>query len=386
VPKTTKTLPDPLDASGGDFCNIYLDQISFFPYNKPMKSNYYIVIMAGGSGTRLWPMSRKDSPKQFHKFTSQRSLLQETYDRVKDIVPRENIYVSLVENVLKTTKVQLQKIPKDNFIIEPEAKNTAPAIGLVTTVIFKKDPEAVITTIASDHTLDNKTNFQNSLKKAYEFVKKSPEYFVVKGIQPTRPDTGFGYIQMGKKIQQDIFAVEKFIEKPDLETAKKYLKKGNYLWNGCYFTFKASEMLKNYQKFSPEIYNGLREILRGKKVKEVYKKFSVVPIETAIAEKIEKIAVIPMDLGHWSDVGTWASLYEILSSKEEQVISKGNHIGVDDKNCLVYAGDRLLATVGLEDIIIVDTPDVTLVCNKNKSQDVKKLIKKLKEQGNNKYL
>lgn len=336
--------------------------------------------MAGGSGTRLWPMSRKDSPKQFHNFSSDKSLIQETYDRLKDIVPKENMYVSLVENILETTQKQLPDIPKENYIVEPKAKNTAPAIGLVTATIFKKNPDAIISTIASDHTVKKVGNYQKAIKLSFSFVEKNPKYLTTVGIEPTKPDTGFGYIKKGKKLaSQNVFEVEQFVEKPNLETAEKYLKSGKYLWNACYFTFKAGEMLEMFSKYTPEIYKGLRKILNGENVNPIYAKFPLVPIDTAIAEKAEFIAVIPADLD-WSDVGSWASLYELLSgNKNGKVISKGHHIGLDDSNCLVYAQDKLLATVGLEDIIIIDTPDVTLICNKKKSQDVKKLIEVLKK-------
>ncbi|MDO8686747.1 MAG: sugar phosphate nucleotidyltransferase [Candidatus Berkelbacteria bacterium] len=345
-----------------------------------MKSNNYIVIMAGGSGTRLWPMSRKNSPKQFQKFSSDKSLIQETYDRLKDLVPKENMYVSLVGNILETTQKQLPDIPKNNYIIEPEAKNTAPAIGLVTATIFKINPNAIISAIASDHTVNKVSNYQKAINISFSFVEKNPKYLTAIGIEPTKPDTGFGYIKKGKKLgEKNVFEVEEFVEKPNLETAEKYLKSGKYLWNACYFTFKAGEMLEMFSKYEPDIYEGLRKILKGDNIDAIYAKFPLVPIDTAIAEKAEFIAVVPADLG-WSDVGSWESIYDLLSNdKTAKVISKGHHIGVDDKNCLVYAQDKLLATVGLEDIVIVDTPDVTLICNKKKSQDVKKLIEVLKK-------
>lgn len=339
-------------------------------------------------------MSRKASPKQLHKLTGEKSLLQETYERVKDLVPKENIYVALVRSILEDSQKQLPKVPKDNFIIEPSVKNTAPAIGLVAATIFRVNPKAIISTIASDHTIQKVNNFQTALKACTRFLEKNPDYFLTLGIKPTRPDTGFGYIKSGKKISKTAFyQVEKFVEKPDLQTAQKYLKAGNYLWNASYFTFSVSSLLKMYQKYAPDIYKVIEKILklmsRGASQNEVdkaYETMPVEPIDTAIAEKAEKIAVIPADLD-WSDVGTWASLYEILTKKSKHhTVSKGNHIGLDDKDCLVYAQDKLLATVGLEDIVIVDTPDVTLVCDINHSQDVKKLLEKIKENGKLNYL
>ena len=339
-------------------------------------------------------MSRKLKPKQFHKFSSEKSLLQETYEHAKDLVPRENIYISLTKNILVQSQKQLKEIPVANFIVEPEAKNTAPAIGLVAAKLFKLNPKAIVATIASDHTVEKVSNYQEAILHFLNFVEKNPKYLAAIGIKPTRPETGFGYIKIGKKFPGvQVFAGEKFVEKPDLATAQKYLSSGKYLWNASYFAFRTGEMLKMFEKYAPEIYKGLRNILRVLDktneeaiIKKEYAKFPKIPIDTAIAEKVDKLAVVPADLG-WSDVGSWASLYDIVAKRMgEHTVARGHHIGIDNKNCLIFAQDKLLATVGLEDIIIVDTEDVTLVCNKNKSQDVKLLLEKLKKEGKEHYL
>lgn len=358
-----------------------------------MNDNHYIVLMAGGSGTRLWPMSRETKPKQFHKFATGKSLLQETYERTAVLVKKENIYVSLGPTSLHEAQKQLPKILKSNFIVEPIAKNTAPSIALTVAHIFKRNPLAIITTVSSDHTIKNINHFQNAFKKAFNFVEKNHQYLVTVGIKPDSPHTGYGYIKLGEKIAtNDVYRALGFVEKPDLITAEKYLKSGKYLWNASYFTFRADQMISMFQKYAPEIYTGLKKILatidtsnEKKMIKQAFEKFDKIPIDTAVAEKAEKIAVIPVEMG-WSDIGSWQSLYELLRAGKDDVVRRGHHIGIDDKNCLFFAENKLLATVGLENIVVVDTPDVTLVCHKNKTQEVKKLIEKLKEQGKQRYL
>lgn len=350
--------------------------------------------MAGGSGTRLWPISRCNLPKQLHNLCSDKSLIQETYDRIKGLVPQENIYVSLVKTILKTSQKQLPGIPRENFIVEPEAKNTAPAIALVGATIFRQNPKAIVITLASDHSVEKLGNFRRAIKTVFAFTEQNPKYFTTVGIKPTAPDTSLGYIKVGKKFPGfRLFEVERFEEKPNLKKAKEYLRSGKYLWNASYFIWQADRLLEIYKKYAPRIFKGVQKLMKAgdnqKKIEEIYQKMPAEPIDTVVAEKVAadaKMAVLPVDLG-WSDIGNWTTLYDFLSQKTgNQTISRGNHIGIDDKNCLIYAQDKLLTTVGLKDIIIVDTPDVTLVCDKNRAQDVKKLIEKIKEKGRDKYL
>ena len=321
-------------------------------------------------------------------------MIQETYDRVKDIVPAENIFISAVKNIYQTTKEQLPEISDKNFIIEPEGKNTAPAIGLIATLIHAQNPQAIVATIASDHTVNDNNVFKKVIGEAFSFVENKPDYLVTVGIKPTEPNTGYGYIKLGRKFSDEsAHEVDKFVEKPNLETAQGYVDSGEYLWNASYFVWQAESMINNFQQFAPHIHAPLVRVgatLNTAEFEETLEKeyagFLKEPVEPAIIEKMEKVAVIPADMG-WSDVGTWSSLYEILSKNTgEANISRGHHIGLDDKNCLIYAQDKLLATVGLEDIVIVDTPDVTLVCNKSKSQEIKTLMEKLKNAGYERYL
>lgn len=363
----------------------------------------YAVIMAGGSGTRLWPMSRKSKPKQLHNLVSEKTLIQETFDRISRALPEENIFISTTPKYVEEIKKQLPNLGEDNFIIEPAARNTAPALGFIAEYLTKRDPEAIIGTLASDHIVNNVDVFVKTLRTAYKAVEQFPEKLVVVGINPTKPDTGLGYIKMGSpKIKIDdeqIFEVDKFAEKPDLKTAEKYLQSWDYLWNGAYYFFKGSELSNWLNQYRPEMAGSLKEISKlmaeggngatQSKIKEVYEAIAEEQFENAVIEQedfISKVLVIPADLG-WSDIGNWGTLFEVLSeSYDSSMISRGYHIDVESDGCLVYGGEKMIATLGLQDVIVIDTPDVMLIANKHKAQDVKKLLEKLKEEGKHLYL
>jgi len=362
----------------------------------------YAVIMAGGTGTRLWPMSRIAKPKQFQKLVGDKTLIQETYDRVKRAVPAENIFVSTNTKYEEEIKLQLPYVKSDNFIIEPSKRNTAPALAYVAAEIYRRDKDAIIATLASDHVVANVDVFCEALKTAFEASNKYPDHLILVGIKPTRPDTGLGYIKMGSakvKIEgEQVFEVDKFLEKPDFATAEKYVQSWEYLWNAAYYFFSAKQLLGWFKDFVPRTHELIAEIDKLKetegneetevKIKELFEKTQDEQFEFAVIEKLDpkKVLVIPADLG-WSDIGNWGTLHDVLSeSYGSSVVSRGYHLDVDSEKCLVYGADKMIATVGLENIIIVDTPDVLLVANKNKAQDVKKLLDKLKEQGKDLHL
>lgn len=356
----------------------------------------YIVIMAGGVGTRLWPLSRKSSPKQLQTFVGDQSMIQETFDRVKEIVPVENILISTNDRYKQQIMEQLPEIPENNYILEPVGRNTAPAMGLIASYIVKRDPEAVVTTLPSDHFYRKKENFAKVIKAAFETINKHPDYINTVGLKPTFAHIGLGYIEKSTPIEkagdEQVYRVKQFVEKPNLETAQKYVDSGNFFWNASYFTWQAKELLDIIKKHQPDIYSHLEKIIdaigTNRETKIVTKEFNLMPDLAIdyIVEQLEKVSLIPADLG-WNDIGSWQVLQEIMASLSgKDVIERGNHLGLDNKNCLVYAQDRLIATVGLENIVVVDTPDATLICNKNRSQEVKKIIDKLKEKGMGKYL
>ncbi len=355
-----------------------------------MSKNFYIVIMAGGTGTRLWPVSRKEKPKQFQEFTSSKTMIQETYDRVSQIVVKENIFVSTAKEYEGLVLEQLPEISAKQMIIEPTARNTAAAIALVAKTIRDINPQAIVATVASDHAIKNVDEFVSVISVGLETAEKNKEKLVIVGINPTYPDTGLGYIKMGKEFSNDdrrIFYVDSFVEKPDQETAEKYLSGWEYLWNASYFIFSAEKFMEWTRKYTPKIIN----VLNIEDEKERLEKFSAldsVPIDTAIVEKMnsENLLVIPSEL-QWSDVGNWGALFDFFKdSLKSEMIVKGNHIDSGSQNCLVYSEDKLVATVGLRDIIIVETKDAILVANKNNVSEVKKIIDKLKAEGKHLYL
>jgi mannose-1-phosphate guanylyltransferase len=359
-----------------------------------MTKHHYAVIMAGGAGTRLWPVSRQKNPKQFQKLTGKRSLFQQTFSRIKRVVPASNIFVSIGKKHLKAASQQLPTIPQKNYIIEPVGRNTAPAVGLATLYIHRRDPRAIVATLASDHEIQKEDNFVKDLKLAFAAVARHPFFLLTIGLKPTYPATGYGYIKIGKKFDRigarTIYRVNRFVEKPDEQTAQRYLDSNDYLWNASYFIFQAAHMLNMYEKHSSKIWGLLKKI--GDKIDDqgqvdrLFEKMPNEPIDTEIMEKGDKMAVIPADLG-WSDVGSWKSVYEILCQKlNMNEIVRGEHIGYKDKNIFVLGHKRMIATVGLENIAVIDTSDVTLVINKNRAQDIRKIVEKLKKRGKKGFL
>lgn len=357
------------------------------------KNHNYIVIMAGGKGTRLWPMSRDTKPKQLQNLIGNQTMIQDTFERIRQIVPIDHIYISTNKRYEKTIKKQLPVINKNNFIIEPSAKNTAPAIGLVAAIILKHDEDAIVTTIASDHVITKEKNFTSSIKICQNFVFNNPQYIGTVGILPTQAHTGYGYIEKGKQIEKvgqlDVFKVKKFVEKPDKKTAQKYLESKKFFWNASYFTFNCKHIMNYFKKLEPKIYKLLNNIYNSldtnKEKITIEYSFKIMP-ELAfdyLVEKLQSVFIVPADLG-WDDIGSWEAIKNIISSgKTGAVVERGNHLGIDNHDSLIYAQDKLVCTIGLNNLVVVDTDDVLFICNKSRSQDVKKLIEKL--QSNKKY-
>ncbi len=358
----------------------------------------YAVIMAGGSGTRFWPLSREKTPKQLLKIGGIDTLIQETVGRVLSLIPKENIFVvtnhGLADDIDRQLSARFDGSWSANMIIEPEARNTAPALGLAALHLNRIDPDAIMVVLSADHSIRKTDEFLSMIKTAGAAAQM--DYLVTLGIKPNRPETGFGYIKAGKQCEGQTIAgvrtVEAFVEKPNLETAKEYLKQGSYYWNSGMFVWKTSTFLDEIKKLQPVLYQGLMEIqesIGSEKestvVARVFKKLQSISIDYAIMEKTGRAAVIPADI-EWSDVGSWSALDEVSDKDASGNIISGNVIDFGSRDSIVYAEKRLVATIGLKDTIVVDTPDATLVCSKDKAQEVKKIVEELKKRKSEEHL
>jgi len=347
----------------------------------------HILIVAGGSGTRLWPLSRHHAPKQVQTFFGQESLLQQTYQRAVRLVPPERIWVITADKWQKVIAQQLPDLPEENILGEPVGKNTAPAIAFGTWRIREIDDKAVIASLPADQYIGLPEIFHQALERAFLTSEKYPDFVVTIGLKPTKPDTGLGYIKLGQELDtindQIVWRIAKFVEKPDLSKAKRYLASGQYLWNGGFFIFQAQTMLKHFADLEPKMLKELKAYVK-KPDKKIYHKLESKAIDTAIMEKIRHRAVVPAQM-EWSDVGSWETLHQVFSSHSDTgsgvLTFRGEHHDLGSKDCLVIGQERLIATVGLENLVIVDTDDAILICNKNKTQEVKTLVEQLEEQG-----
>ncbi len=357
----------------------------------------YAVIMAGGQGTRLWPKSRQSQPKQLHRLIGDKSLIQQCYANLSPAIKVEDFFVSTTPQYLKEIQNQLPDISEDHFIVEPYPMDTAAACGLVSKILYLRDPESTAAFFPSDHYIRNPKRFAETVRYAESIAKKYPGHILTLGIKPHKADTGMGYIKFGAEVSQTgvmkVNAVEKFVEKPDQKTAKEYLASGEYLWNAGIFVWKTSLILDLIKKDLPQTSKALNKIAAeygkagyAKAIEKYYKETDDTSIDYGIMEKNKNILVVPGDFG-WSDVGSWGTVLEVLSEiNGSNIVSRGHHMSIDDSNVLVMADDKLVATIGLKDVVIIDTPDALLICKSDQAHKVKDLIKKIKDQGEHNYL
>ena len=356
-----------------------------------------IIILAGGGGTRLWPMSRKDKPKQFCRLTSDRTILEETLERFKEW-PEEKIYIATTKSLVKPLKKILPDFPEANLIVEPDKRDTAPAMGYSALKLSLKDENEPIAFIPSDHYIGQVDRFIKSIKKAEEVINETGKLLDI-SIHPTSPNTALGYTKVSNRVLEkdgiEFFQFEGHKEKPDFKTAQKYLEDGSYLWHANYYMWSPKLFLEAYKKHSPRIHNDLMKIKEALEkndqntVEEIYGQMEKISIDYAIMEKMspENVYIIKGDFD-WKDIGAWDTLHENLMTKtdEKRNLVRGERLNIDTSNSIIYGlNEKLVATVGLDDVVIVDTEDALLVCAKSKAQDIKKVIKELEERGK-KYL
>lgn len=344
----------------------------------------YAVILAGGVGSRFWPFSRELEPKQFMQLAGEKSLLQDSVGRLRKIISPENTYIVTNRAYLYEIEKQVKKfrIPTDNIILEPQGKNTAPAIGLCCRLIEKLDPDAVVIVMPSDHYIDKQINFLGDIKKAIACAGQG--LLVTIGIKPKFPSTGYGYIKIAQKLKswqvqkQGYYNVERFLEKPDLKKASKYYKDKNYFWNSGIFIWSAKDFLKEVKTYLPKLYQSLMLIDSKENIAKVWHKIEPVSVDYGIMEHSNKIALIPASF-YWTDLGSWDALNEIIPKDKNGNIIKADVLDLNSKGICVFSrSNRLISTIGLKDLIIADTPDALLVCDKYKAQEVKKIVEKLK--------
>ncbi|MEG1848843.1 MAG: mannose-1-phosphate guanylyltransferase [Lachnospiraceae bacterium] len=354
--------------------------------------NRFGVIMAGGGGTRFWPLSRKEVPKQFLNLTGTDLLVNETFDRLAASVDPKNIFV-----VTNATQAELMytatkgRIKQDHILAEPAARNTAACIGYAAMEIMHKYGDGIMCILPSDHYIKEPERYEAAIAHAMQVAEETDQLITI-GIKPTFASTGYGYIKYTKKAGASYYPTEEFVEKPDGKTAEEYLRDGTYLWNSGMFVWKASTILKYFEALLPDVYRCICEIGEAmntteeqKVIQRVYPTIPKISIDYGIMERAADVCVIEGDFG-WNDVGSWDALQALYEPDEEGNITYGEQIHIDTKNCISYAQNKLIATLGVEDLIIVETEDAVLVCHKDRAQDVKKIVEQLENQGMTEYL
>lgn len=344
------------------------------------------VIMAGGRGERFWPRSRNSFPKQFLSLTGDgETMIQKTVNRLGSLVAAEDVFIVTNESYASLVKEQLPNLPDENILLEPAARNTAPCIALAAEVIRKKYDDAIMMVLPSDHLIKFNQMFIDTLKIASEVAQKGTGLVTI-GITPTYPETGYGYIQFeaDEKGIPGVYNVKRFVEKPNIELAKEYVNSGEYLWNSGMFVWKASSIDAKLRKYLPDMSEGMDKLYDAAGtddftaiLKDIFPKFRSESIDFGVMEKASEVYTIPGNFG-WDDVGSWLALERVNKTNEYGNMIQGDVISINTKNTIVCGAKKLIATVGIEDLVVVDTDDALLICAKDSTQEVKKVIENLK--------
>jgi mannose-1-phosphate guanylyltransferase len=360
-----------------------------------MTNHFYALIMAGGVGSRLWPLSRQKSPKQVLPLMGEHSMFALAVRRLQPLLMPENVFVVVGEEQVDLLRAEGTGIPDRNYVIEPAGRGTAPAIALSAIALRRRDPEAIMAVLTADHFIGDDEGFRGVLQAAGQVAAQN--YLVTLGITPSSPSTGYGYVERGHFLMQvnDYLAyqVNAFREKPDLVTAKHFVTSGRHSWNSGMFVWKVARFLDEMSRTMPEFYRQLMTIdavlgtpAYDRVLRDVWQGVKAQTVDYGVMEKARDVAVILADFG-WNDVGSWATLLEILDNDVQgNVVRRAEHVSVDTTNTLIYGYDRLVATIGLHDMIVIDTGDAVLVCPKDRAQDVKQIVDELKQREKTQYL
>lgn len=354
-----------------------------------------VVIMAGGKGTRFWPLSRKKKPKQFLPIISDKTMIEETIHRLLPAVPYSSIYTIANPEQTQIIKNLLPELPEDNLLIEPQGKNTAPSLILATASLLLQNPEAVVAALPADHLIKEPSVFLDKLKAGVA-AASTEKKLITFGIPPDYASTGYGYIRFLKQNSVQIsserfFPVQQFIEKPDLATAKNFLAEGNYFWNSGMFLWQASVFTEKLETYAPDMFVYWKKILTAlenndkTQIESIFVEIPSVSIDYALMEKAKGILMAEGDFG-WSDVGAWSSLVDIWPQDRRGNALRGENIVLDSQNCLLYNPQKLTALIGVQDLIVVETEDALLICSQKENQKVKEIVDKLKQEGKNEFL
>ncbi len=358
-----------------------------------MEENIYAVILAGGHGTRFWPRSRKKRPKQLLDIIGSESMIQLTLARIKPLIPEGNILIVTNREQAPLIEKHLPRIRPENILAEPCGRNTAPALALASAYLLTKAPGSIMIVLTADHLIQKQSAFLSLLNEGIRLACKN-EYLITLGIKPTFPETGYGYIQIGEGFEDSntSYKVKRFVEKPDRKTAEQYLMDGRYLWNSGMFIWKTQAFWQALKRFLPSMHHSFCQLTNifdtphfMETVEVVYKNMKSISVDYGIMEKSDKVLVIPADIG-WNDIGSWTALEKIIEKGENGNIIIGHHIGIDSKNNIVYSHKKLIATIGIKDLIIVDTEDALLVCHKDRAQEIKDIVVLLEQRGMDEYL
>ncbi len=363
-----------------------------------MDEHCYAVIMAGGGGTRLWPVSRKNRPKQLLPLLGQETLFQSTVARLVDLFPPERILVVTVQEQASEMRAQVASIPEENYLIEPAPRGTASVVGLAAAVLKKRDPQAVMAVLPSDHFIRNRDLFHYLLRAAFDVAEH--KYLVTLGIAPLYPSSAYGYIQQGELLKAEfkypVYKVKRFKEKPDEETAQGFLRSGDHSWNSGMFVWRADMILAEIERQMPALSAALEKITaawntsgRDEALRLNWMDLKSETVDYAVMERAENVAILPASGLGWNDVGSWDTLFDVLFPDiNGNVSTTPQHLAMETHNTLVYGNnhERLIVTIGLDDTVIVDADDALLVCKADQAQKVRDVVEHLQKHRQEKYL